>query len=943
MSKVLESLGRKGKELLKKTMMGTQAERTAAQHAQQASAYQTTTPAHSPPPFNIVVNPAFGDGTQGWFGLGCNLSLGTFGGKTYCIAHDRKNKWEGLAQEITERVEVDVDYQVEAWVGIGDQAGEAEVICTVKTEKSEGGEDFIWIGSVSITKGKWSLFSGKLRISKLPAKAILYFEGPSPGVDILVSSVAVIPLAPQSQVGDKGMERFQAVGDQENLTLAGNSRMLVQNSGFTDGLKGWRAKNCNIYVSESLENGRILPSTGKFFAVAGNRTEGWQGIEQEITGRIEESMHYTVTCQVRIRGNVAEAHVLATLYLKGMDNKDQYITLAKGPANNSKWTELKGDFIVNKLPKVAVVYLEGPPGGVDLLVDNFAMFVPVRARPTGPPALKDPRFGANIIDNTNFEGGLGAWYPMGNCRLTITSGSPVMLGANAARSFTGSPPPGLHGRYVYASNRTQVWEGPGQTITEKLQLFNTYQVTAWVATALPSGSHGVLTPQRVNVALGVDGAWVQGGEVYAGTDWTEVSGSIRLEKNPEKVIVYFQGPAPGIDMKVAGLHIFAVDRLARVPYLKEKTDQVRKCDVVVRLQDSNGRPLPPGIPVSIQQTKNSFPLGTCISQWNLANKGYTKFFVEQFNWAVFDNEIKWGWTEPNQGQLKYEEADEMVELCNRNGILMRGHCIIWETEDTVQDWLKKLDAQKLAEAVQDRVSGLLTRYHGQFKHYDVNNEMLHGSFYKDKLGPQFWPYLFQLAHQFDPQAILFVNDYHVEDGEDSNASPQKYIEHIRDLQSNGAPIGGIGIQGHLNVPIGPIIEQALNELSTVGLPIWFTEVDVESVNEYLRADDFEVILREAYAHPSVEGFMLWGFWEGSMCRKNSHLVDSDKRVNECGQRFIALKKEWLTSLEGVTDQHGQIQFRGFQGEYTLTMQGRGVSNTFNVTKGNGYSVVDLRV
>lgn len=317
--------------------------------------------------------------------------------------------------------------------------------------------------------------------------------------------------------------------------------------------------------------------------------------------------------------------------------------------------------------------------------------------------------------------------------------------------------------------------------------------------------------------------------------------------------------------------------------------------------------------------------------------------MEHFNWAVFDNEIKWGWTEPNKGDLKYDEADEMVEFCNRHGILMRGHCIMWEVEDAVQDWLKKLDARELAEAVQNRVSGLLTRYHGQFKHYDVNNEMLHGSFYKDKLGPQFWPYLFQLAHQFDEQAVLFVNDYHVEDGEDSNAAPSKYIEHIRELQTSGAPVGGIGIQGHLSVPIGPIVKQALDELSTVGLPIWFTEVDVESVNEHLRADDLEVILREAYAHPSVEGFMLWGFWEGSMCRKNSHLVDSDKRVNEAGRRFLALKQEWLTSLEGVVDERGNIFFRGFPGDYTFSVQGRGVSQTFNVVKGSGPSVVDVQV
>lgn len=94
-------------------------------------------------------------------------------------------------------------------------------------------------------------------------------------------------------------------------------------------MQNWRAKNCNVYVCESLDNGKVRPATGKFFAVAGNRTEGWQGMEQDITGRIEESMHYNISGQVRIRGNAAEANVMATLYMKGMDGKDQYHTLAK--------------------------------------------------------------------------------------------------------------------------------------------------------------------------------------------------------------------------------------------------------------------------------------------------------------------------------------------------------------------------------------------------------------------------------------------------------------------------------------------------------------------------------------------------------------------------------------------------------------------------------------
>jgi GH35 family endo-1,4-beta-xylanase len=192
-------------------------------------------------------------------------------------------------------------------------------------------------------------------------------------------------------------------------------------------------------------------------------------------------------------------------------------------------------------------------------------------------------------------------------------------------------------------------------------------------------------------------------------------------------------------------------------------------------------------------------------------------------------------------QFNYKDADEMVEFCLQNKIPMRGHCIFWEVESYNQGWLKTLSSQELTEAVQNRIVDLLSRYRGKFLHYDVNNEMLHGSFFHDRLGPDIWAYMFNLARQFDPQATLFVNDYHVEDGEDWKSSPQKYLAQIQGLLKQDASIGGIGVQGHARTPIGAILCDAFDKLSSANIPIWLTEIDVTSSNEHLRGDDLEVI------------------------------------------------------------------------------------------------------
>lgn len=298
--------------------------------------------------------------------------------------------------------------------------------------------------------------------------------------------------------------------------------------------------------------------------------------------------------------------------------------------------------------------------------------------------------------------------------------------------------------------------------------------------------------------------------------------------------------------------------------------------------------------------------------------------------------------EPQQGKFNYKDADDLLTLCQGRNIEARGHCIFWEVENTVQSWIKSLNTDDLRKAVQNRLNGLLTRYKGKFKHYDVNNEMLHGSFYQDHLGKDISANMFKTVNQLDPTATLFVNDYSVEDGHDTRSSPEKYIEQILDLQEQGAPVGGVGIQGHINNPVGPIVCSALDKLGILGLPIWFTELDVVSVNEYVRADDLEVMLREAFAHPAVEGVMLWGFWELSMFRENSHLVNAEGDLNEAGRRLLLLKQEWMSQADGQIDEQGQLKFRGFQGSYEVEIVGdKKVSKTFVVDNGKSPLVVSI--
>ncbi|OMO51502.1 Glycoside hydrolase, family 10 [Corchorus capsularis] len=891
------------------------------------------------PPANILVNHDFSNGLYSWHPNNCSgfvvpadssnpSGLSEKPGGNYAVITNRTECWQGLEQDITGRIFPGSTYYVSACVGVsGALSGSTDVLATLKLENHGSATDYLFIGKTSVSKDRWEMLEGTFSLSTIPERLVFYLEGPSPGVELLVHSVVITCSTSNSTKSENSSAGCEISGD-ENVVI---------NPQFEDGLNNWSGRGCKVVLHDSMADGKIVPQSGKVFAAATERTQSWNGIQQEITGRVQRKLAYNVAALVRIYGNnVINATVQATLWVQTPDRREQYIGIANVQATDKDWVQLQGKFLLNGSPSRVVIYLEGPPPGTDILLNALVVKHAEKIPPSPPPVIENPNFGVNIITNSQLSDGTNGWFPLGNCNLTVGSGSPHILPPMARASLGVHEP--LSGRCILVKNRTQTWMGPAQMITDKVKLFLTYQVSAWVR--IGSGANG---PQNVNVALGVDSQWVNGGQVEINDDrWHEIGGSFRIERQAQKIMVYIQGPAAGVDLMVAGLQIFPVDREARFKYLRRQADKIRKRDVILKFSGADSSSLL-GTFVKVVQTQNSFPIGSCFSRTNIDNEDFVDFFVKNFNWAVFGNELKWYWTEPQQGNLNYKDADDMLALCQKYNIEARGHCIFWEVQDTVQQWIQALNKNDLAAAVQNRLTSLLTRYKGKFRHYDVNNEMMHGSFYQDHLGKDIRANMFKTANQLDPSATLFVNDYHVEDGCDTRSSPEKYIEHILDLQEQGAPVGGIGIQGHIDSPVGPVVCTALDKLGILGLPIWFTELDVSSVNEYVRGEDLEVMLREAFAHPAVEGVMLWGFWELFMSRDNSHLVDAEGEINEAGKRFLALKHEWLSHARGPVDEQGQFEFRGFHGTYTVQVvtATKKVSKTFVVDKGDSPLVVSI--
>ncbi|KAK3028677.1 hypothetical protein RJ639_037857 [Escallonia herrerae] len=368
-----------------------------------------------------------------------------------------------------------------------------------------------------------------------------------------------------------------------------------------------------------------------------------------------------------------------------------------------------------------------------------------------------------------------------------------------------------------------------------------------------------------------------------------------------------------------------------------KINNERKRAITIHVSDVHGDGMQ-GAEITVEQVSRDFPFGSAIAKTILANPPYQSWFLERFNAAVFENELKWYSTEPRPGQVNYTIPDQMLEFVRANQITARGHNIFWENPAYTPAWVRNLTSPELKLAVNSRIQSLMSKYKSEFIHWDVSNEMLHYDFYEQRLGPNVTLQLFETAHQSDPLATLFMNDFNVvETCNDVNSTVDAYISRLRELERGGVSTAGIGLEGHFTIPNPPLIRAVLDKLATLQLPIWLTEVDISNtLDKETQGTYLEVVLREGFSHPAVNGIMLWTALHPYGCYEMC-LTDNNLRNLPAGDVVDKLLKEWHTGVVGgQTDDHGSFSFDGFLGEYKVTVSyaNKTANSTFALCQGD---------
>ncbi|GJT02088.1 carbohydrate-binding, CenC-like protein [Tanacetum coccineum] len=214
----------------------------------------------------------------------------------------------------------------------------------------------------------------------------------------------------------------------------------------------------------------------------------------------------------------------------------------------------------------------------------------------------------------------------------------------------------------------------------------------------------------------------------------------------------------------------------------------------------------------------------------------------------------------------------------------------------------------------------MRRYSGQVIAWDVLNENLHFNFFESKLGEKAPSSFYTTARSLDRNAALFVNDFNtIESPGDGASSPDSYLWKLKQIWNGGykGPLS-IGLEGHFSNVNIPYMRSAIDKVASSGLSIWLTEVDVKPGPN--QAAVLDQVLREAHAHPSVNGIVLWSAWSPQGCYRMC-LTDNNFRNLPTGNAVDQIIKEFFgATIIATTDGNGFYETKIIHGDYEVTFE-----------------------
>lgn len=247
----------------------------------------------------------------------------------------------------------------------------------------------------------------------------------------------------------------------------------------------------------------------------------------------------------------------------------------------------------------------------------------------------------------------------------------------------------------------------------------------------------------------------------------------------------------------------------------------------------------------------------------LAEAAFADTLSEQFNGLSPENELKWLFTQPQEGVYDFAGLDRLVAFAEDHDMAVKGHGLI--SSCCNPEYVEAItDPDEMRAAMTDHFTTVMQRYDGKIDRWDVVSEALEvqgtelqpTTFYK-VLGPGYIADAFRIARAADPDARLFINENQVEF---DPAKRQAFLELLTGLVAEGVPIDGVALQMHetLASPVPGVITEMVNSYRALGLDVEIAELDAHTYDPVQQAQIYGDVLAEALA-AGVTEVSTWGF------------------------------------------------------------------------------------
>jgi endo-1,4-beta-xylanase len=480
-----------------------------------------------------------------------------------------------------------------------------------------------------------------------------------------------------------------------------------------------------------------------------------------------------------------------------------------------------------------------------------------------------------------------------------------------------------------------------------IENLTTYDKEIYASATIPTTWTQMIVPFDANVNYAVNKVRMgfhSGGTAgvsieFGGFALRNYGTSVTLDQLPTLLNQYYEGSEP--------------DAAWRGP-AADSIESIRKANMNVNMKDLAGATVA-GAQVKIKMLQHQFKFGSAITANRIANNNaqddtYQSKILDfdgeghGFNEIVYENDMKWDAWEEHWFESQANIAKSVKWLNDRN-ISVRGHNLVWPGWNLMPDdmLVQKTNLPYLKNRLLQRVQKMLTYpgLEGKIKDWDIINEMtvnedLANAFKNSSgypTGREIYVDILKKVKEVDPSVISYLNDYVTLDQNYLPTHPTyiKCKQFVQEAITAGAPVDAIGFQAHIGAGMLSMyrtkatLDDFYNSFNTHAK---ITEYDLNKlVNDSTAAKFTSDFLTLCFAHPSVDGFLMWGFWDAAHWYDHAPLFNEDWSPKpSVGAISQLLFHDWWTpETTLVTDAAGNADLRGFKGVYEITHICNGVT------------------